>query len=119
MGAIAAPVQAHHSAAMFDTTRVVVLEGVVKSFQWTNPHSWLHMTVSNKAGKQEVWSIEMPSPAILSRVGWKPRWIKPGDKVSATIHPRRDGTFGGDLEEVVLADGTTRTVGRGGVSRGD
>lgn len=116
--ALSLSASAHHSAAMFDTSKKLELKGTVKDFQWTNPHSFLHALVANKAGKLELWSIEMSSPVILSRVGWKPKTLKPGDQISMIVHPRRDGTRGGDLEEVTLADGTKRKVGRGGVSTG-
>src|SRR5689334_21394124 len=40
----AIPAFAHHSFAMFDADKKVTLEGTVKEFQWTNPHSWILMT---------------------------------------------------------------------------
>ena len=101
----AAPVAAHHSAAMFDRTRVVTLNGTVKGFQWTNPHSWLQLTTAD--GKD--WSIEMTSPNLLARTGWKPTTLKPGDKITVIASPLRDGGAGGQFRSATLADGRQLT----------
>ena len=61
---VATTVTAHHSAAMFDDSRVVELKGVVKEMQWTNPHVWLQVTVDVKGTKKE-WSVEAGSPNTL------------------------------------------------------
>lgn len=58
---------AHHSFAMFDQSRTVTLEGTVKEFRWTNPHSFIEMLVKNESGAEEQWSIEMTSPEHLAR----------------------------------------------------
>jgi hypothetical protein len=103
---LAAPAYAHHSFAAFDQTRKVEINGVVKEFQYTNPHSWLMLTVAKEGGGSDVWSIEMLSPSVLSRMGWKKNTLKPGDKVKATINPVRDGSPGGNMVTIVRADGT-------------
>jgi Family of unknown function (DUF6152) len=103
---LAAPAYAHHSFAAFDQTKKVEISGVVKEFQYTNPHSWLMMTVEKQGGGSQVWSIEMLSPSVLSRMGWKKNTLKPGDKVKTTINPVRDGSPGGNMVTIVRADGT-------------
>ena len=40
---------AHHSAVMFDDQKEITLQGVVKEFQYTNPHSWLLVDVAEHA----------------------------------------------------------------------
>src|SRR4029453_15606144 len=57
---VAAPprVEAHHSAVMFDDQKEVTLEGTVKEFQYTNPHSWLLVDVTNKDGSVTTWGFE-------------------------------------------------------------
>ena len=65
----AIPAFAHPSFAMFDAEKKVTLEGTVKEFQWTNPHSWILMTVSNAQGQPEQWAIEMGGPIGLARQG--------------------------------------------------
>lgn len=104
--ALALPATAHHSFAMFDREKEVTLEGVVKEFQWTNPHTWVQLLVTGADGKTVEWSIEGTSPNGLKRQGWKSNTIKSGDKVIAVIHPLRNGEPGGALVMVTLPDGT-------------
>jgi hypothetical protein len=86
---------AHHSFAMFDQSTTVTLQGAVKDFRWTNPHVFIELLVKNENGADEEWSIEMTSPEHLSRAGWRPGTLKPGDKVTLNIHPMREGVKGG------------------------
>ena len=102
----AIPALAHHSFAMFDAEKKMTLDGTVKEFQWTNPHSWILLTVSNAQGRPEQWAIEMGGPSGLARQGWVPKTLTPGMKVQAVIHPLRDGTPGGQFMAVTLPDGT-------------
>src|SRR5688572_16372208 len=86
-------VLAHHSFAMFDNTRHVQVEGIVKEYQWTQPHVWLDIMVANKEGGGSVlWGLESQSPGILHRRGWTPESFKPGDKVVVDVFPMKDGT---------------------------
>lgn len=96
---------AHHSFAAFDLTKEVDVQGTVKEFRWTNPHSYLVLAGKDAAGKTTDVRIEMNGPGYLVRNGWKRESLKPGDAVTATIHPLRDGSPGGDLVKVVFADG--------------
>ena len=98
---------AHHSFASFDMNSRVRLQGTVTAFEWTNPHTWVRLTVRNAAGVQELWSIEGQSPNNLVRLGWNKDSVKPGDKVDLVIHPLREGGKGGSLLSVVLASGQT------------
>ena len=82
---------AHHSATMFDQSKTVTFEGVVKEWQLTNPHSWLLVEVKGKDGKVTVWGFEAEGPSTLQRAGIRPGDLKPGTKVSITGNPMRDG----------------------------
>jgi hypothetical protein len=103
------PAWAHHSMAGFDRTKTVNLAGTVKQFKWANPHAWIEMEIANPKGGVETWNVEMTSPAVLIRAGWKSSTIKPGDKVSVAAHPQQSGEPGGIFVSVTLADGTTLT----------
>jgi hypothetical protein len=110
--ALAAPglAGAHHSTAMFDVDKSVTLNGVIKEFQWTNPHAWIQIVAPGPNGATAEWSIECSSPNTLSRQGWKPSMLKPGDKVTIVANPMKDGTNAGLLVTLTLADG--RVLGR-------
>ena len=95
--AIAAPASAHHSYAMFATDKNIAVEGTVKQFMWTNPHSWIRLEVMDKNGKQQDWNVEMGSLTILVNLGWTPKTLQPGDKIKMTIHPMKSGLPGGDF----------------------
>ncbi len=102
----AIPAFAHHSFAMFDAEKKVTLEGTVKEFQWTNPHSWILLTVSDAQGKAGAMGDRDGRPGGLARQGWVPKTLTPGMKVKTVIHPLRDGTAGGQFMAVTLPDGT-------------
>lgn len=104
LGLALCPALAHHSGAMFDTTRTVTLQGTVKAFQWTNPHSFIQIVVAGTSGPQE-WSVEMGSPGQLYRNGWRPSSIRSGEQLTVVIHPLRDGTSGGVFVSATAADG--------------
>jgi hypothetical protein len=96
---------AHHSFSMFDMQSTKTLNGTVKQFDWTNPHTWLWMYVANDKGELEQWGIEGMSPNFLGRRGWSKNTLKPGDKVAVEIHPLRNGEKGGTFLNVTLPDG--------------
>ena len=82
---------AHHSAAMFEATKTITLEGVVKEWQLTNPHSWLIVSVTGKDGKVTDWGFEAEGPSTLLRAGIHPSDLKVGTKLSITGRPMKDG----------------------------
>jgi hypothetical protein len=102
---VAAPAFAHHSFAMFDRQKEVILKGTVKEFQWTNPHSFIEIETPDEKGAAVSYSIEMNSPNNLTRQGWKSTALKPGDKVTLVMNPLRDGSHGGLFVSVMLPDG--------------
>jgi hypothetical protein len=102
---------AHHSYSQFDTKQSVSLQGTVRELQWTNPHCFIQLLVPDQ-GTLVEWSIEMNSPIIMYRAGWRPGTYKSGDKVKIVIHPTRDGTHGGSLVSAVGSDGKTLTTVR-------
>ncbi len=106
IAALAAPASAHHSFAMFDAANPMTMTGTVQEFEWTNPHSWLQVMVADDAGKIVEYSLEMSSPGRMALNGWTPRTVVPGDAVTVTLHPLRDGTPGGQFITIKLPDGS-------------
>jgi hypothetical protein len=107
VAAFTASAVAHHSFAMFDAETTVTLQGTVKEFEWVNPHAWLRFMVSDEktGGKPVLWAIELSSPSRLVTMGMRADSVKPGDAVSVTFHPMRDGARGGQFIQAVLPGG--------------
>ena len=97
---------AHHSFAMFDQSRQLALHGTIHEFQWTNPHSWIFLDVTDAQGATATWQVELNSPNNLKRQGWKSDALKAGDKVTVVLSPLRDGKSGGLFISVTLPDGS-------------
>ena len=102
---LAASAMAHHSFSMFDNTREVTISGVIKEFQWTNPHTFTWVDVPNAAGGADTWALEGMSPNYLGRRGWTKNSLKPGDHVTIVIYALKDGLKGGTFLRSKLADG--------------
>jgi MYXO-CTERM domain-containing protein len=97
---------AHHSFAMYDTDKVVVLTGTVKEFEWTNPHALLWIIATTDGGSQDLWTVELPtSPGNLARMGWSKHSLVHGQAVDIEINPLRDGKHGGSFKKAKLASG--------------
>ena len=103
--AVAVDVAAHHSTTAYDRTKTVELSGVVREMQWTNPHSWIQIVVTDKQGVATEWAVETGTPVINLRHGWNRNDVKAGDKISMVIYPNRDGSANGTLATITLADG--------------
>ena len=103
--ALASGASAHHSATMFEQTKTVTVEGVVKEFQYTNPHSWLLVDVTDKTGKVTTWGFEAEGPSTLQRAGIRPSEFRPGTKVTITGRPMKDGTPAAIWVTAVRGDG--------------
>jgi hypothetical protein len=97
---------AHHSFAMFDKNRNVELVGVVTRFEWTNPHSYIVISVTEN-GKEQEYTIETGAPGSLIRLDdrWRSDIIKPGDKVKVVINPLKSGQPGGALVDLITPNG--------------
>ena len=97
---------AHHSFAVFDRSKKVALTGTVKEFQWTNPHAWIQVVITDDKGAPTEWGVECGSPNMMARTGWKKTTLKAGDRVTAIVNPLLDGRPNGSLVAITLPDGT-------------
>jgi len=67
VAAFTTPALAHHSFAMFDAEQTVTMQGTVKEFEWTNPHSWLRIMVRDaKTDQLLLWALELSSPVLVA-----------------------------------------------------
>jgi uncharacterized protein DUF6152 len=94
----ARPAAAHHSFALFDTTKSIDVEGTVKRFDWANPHSWIFLEATGPQNSVEEWTIELPAAGALAREGWNKNFVKPGERIVVRINPLKNGQKGGSLE---------------------
>jgi hypothetical protein len=97
---------AHHSTSEFDYTKLYVVRGTVKEFQWTNPHGWVRVLVPNAAGVMDEWGFEIGAPIINVRMGWTDKSVIPGDRVTVVFCPSRVPARG-TLLEIILPNGRT------------
>jgi hypothetical protein len=97
---------AHHGVAPhYDATKPVTLEGVVASFDFINPHSFVHVEIVDAAGAKQVWSCEMASRSVLSRNGLTPDFFRPGERITLEGVAARNKPTGCALRVARLADG--------------
>jgi hypothetical protein len=107
LAGVPASALAHHSAAMFDEKKTITVEGEVKEFQFTNPHSWLLVDVKDKDGKVTTWGFEAEGPSTLARAGIRPSDFKAGTRLKITGNPMKDGQPAAIWVSAVRADGKT------------
>ena len=102
----ALPVMAHHSfAAEFDDKKPVKLEGNVVRFEFMNPHSWIHLDVTNPDGKVVRWAVETGSTNALFRRGWRKDSLRAGDYITVDAFRAKDGSNTANANTVKLPDG--------------
>lgn len=104
-----APARAHHGGVAYDTGRRVTLKGTITQFEWINPHSQVHLDVTDDKGNVAHWNFETQPPSILVHAGWNRSSLKPGDQVTLVATPAKNGSPVGLLQRVTLADGTELT----------
>ena len=102
--AVAAPLAAHHSAAMFNFRTPVTKEGTVKEIKVANPHTHFLLTITDAKGTRD-WDFEGHSASNFYRAGFLRGSVKPGDKISITFAPMQDGSDGGYIVAFTTADG--------------
>jgi hypothetical protein len=103
-------VMAHHSAApVFDLASQKTVTGVVREIEWTNPHIWVWIDVQGASGQVENYGFEGMSPNYLARRGWTRTSLQPGDKITVTFRPLKDGRPGGMFMSGKLESGKVLT----------
>lgn len=103
---------AHHSfAAQYDREKPITLKGTVTKMEWTNPHIYFYIDVTDSAGAKASWSIEGSAPNTLYRAGWRKDSTKAGDVVTISGFLARDGSKLVNMQTAVLADGRSLFVG--------
>jgi len=96
----------HHSNVAYEVTKVITITGVVKNFEWVNPHTWLHVVVDDGKGGKVEWACEGRAPGVLGRAGWSRSILKAGEMVTVHMSPAKDGSKVSIIARVTKADGT-------------
>ena len=102
---VSVPLFAHHGAAAYDTTRKITLKAIVTEWFWANPHCFLKFDAKDDKGNVVHWAVEASNPADMVNLGWSKQSFKPGDEVTVTFEPVKNGQPIGRIEQVVLASG--------------
>jgi len=100
-------VVAHHSHAMFDTSREVAITGTVTNYSYRNPHVFLYVDVKADNGDIVSWAVEMSNIANMQSRGIYRSTFKMGDVVTVKVNPLKDGRPGGNYTSITAADGKT------------
>ena len=106
------PLLAHHSfSAEYDQSNTLTLNGTMINFEWVNPHSWIHVEVTNPDGSKTIWKGETPPVNVLYRNGWtKPMvedMVTKGEAVTLSGIPAKDGSHHLFAQRVLRSDGKT------------
>ena len=104
---------AHHSAAQFDFSQRVTIEGIVKEFNVVNPHTSAVVEITDDARGTRDAEYEGHSASHFYRAGYTRGLVKPGERIAILIAPRHDGEDGGFIQ-AFTANG--QTIGFGGLS---
>jgi hypothetical protein len=106
--ALGAPaVVAHHSHAMFDTSREVALTGTVTQVSYRNPHVFVHVDVKGEDGTVVNWAVEMSNITNMESRGIYRSTLKVGEELSIRVNPLKNGRPGGNYTSLTTADGKT------------
>jgi len=102
---VCVPLFAHHGAAAIDTSKKLALKGTVTEWFWANPHCFLKFDVKDEKGNVVHWAAEASNPSDMVNLGWSNTSFKPGDEVTVTVEPVKNGLPVGRIDQVQLANG--------------
>jgi hypothetical protein len=108
------PLTAHHGGASFDVGKEITVKGTVNEWIWSNPHCFLKIDVKDASGGVTRWVVETQNPTTMTQGGWSRRTFTPGDEVTVTLEPYKNGAPIGLVRSVILADGRKLGAGGGG-----
>lgn len=105
LAGVGAPLLAHHGTGMYDMQHPSTVTGVVKRFEWTNPHAYIYLDVKDDKGNTVEWAVEMMALNHLKSYGWSRNTVMPGDMISCTGGVAKSGAPAMLSSIIKLADG--------------
>ena len=103
---------AHHSfVAQFDPAKLVNMTGIVTSIEWTNPHAFFYLDVTDGDDNVSNWAFELGSPNTLIRYRWGRDTMKIGDRITVEGYLARDGSNLANAKTVTFPDGRVVNAG--------
>ena len=115
---LTASLSAHHGSADYDTSREITVTGTVKEWRWTQPHTWVYITVASTNGGVEVWDGEGPPLTWAEQRKWSATTLRAGDSVSIVMYPSRRQTRSGLVKSIRRAGGEVLSVSRPWLPKG-
>ena len=103
---------AHHGSAEYHVDREITVSGTVKEWKWTNPHTWVVLTVPRAAGGGDEWNGEGPPLSWAAARGWSNTTLKPGEQVRVIMYPSRTQARGGLVKRIEPAGRDALDVSR-------
>jgi len=91
---------AHHGSADYDVSREVTVTGVVREWRWSQPHTWVSLTVTTRDGRIEKWDGEGPPLTWAAQRGWSGTTLGTGDVVSLVMYPSRRAARSGLVKRI-------------------
>lgn len=112
----AVPVWAHHAfGAEFDPDAPIRLQGKVVKLEWVNPHAWIHLEITGKSGKPEVWMVEGGTPNTLLRRGLTRQSLTYGTELIVDGYQTKDHSLKrANGRDVTFTDGRKIFMGSSG-----
>jgi hypothetical protein len=104
--------EAHHGSADYYVDREVTVEGAIKEWRWSSPHTWVFLSVTRPDGRTELWNGEGPPLQWAEARGWSSATLKPGEAVRLVMYPSRREAHGGLIKRIARARGDDLIVSR-------
>jgi len=107
---------AHHAfGAEFDRNAPIKLQGKIVKLEWVNPHTWIHVEITNEDGSTEVWMVEGGTPNVLLRRGLRRDCLTPGTEIVVDGYQAKNHALKrANGRDVTFTDGSKIFMGSSG-----
>ena len=97
---------AHHSTvAIYDSSRIIEVNGVVDEIHWRNPHGRIVLRADDESGESVQWEVETPAIVVLRILGIGQDFIDVGDRITIAGPAARRDPHGMNASNILLSSG--------------